>query len=107
MSSTAIHAVTGAFGYYGKYIAGRLLQQGENVVTLTNSSSRASPFGSRIRAFPFHFDRPDLLVQHLEGHIGPLQHLLGAIRSLMPTRCRTRWPCSRLPRRRASSESCT
>ena len=66
MSSTAIHAVTGAFGYSGKYIAGRLLQQGENVITLTNSSSRANPFGSRVRAFPFHFDRPDLLVQHLK-----------------------------------------
>ena len=66
MNQTPLHAVTGAFGYSGKYIAGRLLQQGANVIALTNSLSRANPFGGRVRAFPFHFDRPDLLVQHLK-----------------------------------------
>ena len=66
MSSAAIHAVTGAFGYSGKYIAHRLVEQGQNVITLTNSLSRADPFGGRVRAFPFHFQRPDLLVQHFK-----------------------------------------
>jgi NADH dehydrogenase len=66
MSSASIHAVTGAFGYSGRYIAQRLLQQGQDVITLTNSSSRADPFGGRVRAFPFHFERPDLLAQHLK-----------------------------------------
>ena len=45
---------------------GGCFEQGENVITLTNSSSRANPFGGRVRAFPFHFERPDLLVQHLK-----------------------------------------
>jgi hypothetical protein len=30
-------AVTGAFGYLGRYIAGRLLAAGHEVMTLTNS----------------------------------------------------------------------
>lgn len=65
--TTTIHAVTGAFGYSGKYIADRLLHEGQNVVTLTNSLSRPNPFGDRIKAFPFDFDRPDLLAEHLQG----------------------------------------
>src|SRR5208283_2063167 len=63
----AIHAVTGAFGYSGKYITHRLLGEGQASVTLTNSLSRNNPFGDRIKAFPFHFDQPDLLVDHLQG----------------------------------------
>jgi len=60
-------AVTGAFGYSGRYIAHRLLENGHEVVTLTNSYQRANPFGDRVRAFPFHFDRPELLVDSLKG----------------------------------------
>ena len=63
----AIHAVTGAYGYSGKYIAQRLLNEGHTVVTLTNSLSRANPFGDRLKAVPFHFDQLDLLVNHLRG----------------------------------------
>lgn len=62
-----IHAVTGAFGYSGKYIAQRLLDEGQRVITLTNSPSRSNPFGDRIKAFPFHFDQPELLAEHLRG----------------------------------------
>jgi uncharacterized protein YbjT (DUF2867 family) len=62
-----IHAVTGAYGYSGKYIAQRLLQAGQTVVTLTNSLRRANPFGDRIRAFPLDFDRPERLAEHLRG----------------------------------------
>ena len=60
-------AVTGAFGYSGRYIARRLLDAGHGVVTLTNSLHRDNPFGDNIRAFPFHFDRPDLLAESLRG----------------------------------------
>ncbi len=61
------HAVTGAFGYSGKYIAGRLLAEGKTVMTLTNSGGRGNPFGERLRAVPFHFDRPELLTEVLRG----------------------------------------
>lgn len=59
------HAVTGAFGYSGKYIAERLLGQGENVVTLTNSTGRKNPLGDRLRAVPFNFDQPARLTEAL------------------------------------------
>jgi len=65
--SNAIHAVTGAFGYSGKYIARRLLAEGRPVITLTNSTDRANEFGGRIPAYPFHFDRPDELARTLTG----------------------------------------
>ena len=61
------HAVTGAFGYSGKYIAERLLAEGKNVITLTNSLNRENPFGERLRALPFHFDEPEILRESLRG----------------------------------------
>ncbi len=67
MSDAPIHAVTGAFGYSGKYIAQRLLAQGGTVITLTNSTDRANAFGGRLRATPFHFDQPDELARSLQG----------------------------------------
>ena len=67
MGDLAIHAVTGAYGYSGKYIARRLLDEGQVVITLTNSVSRANPFGDRIKPFPFHFDQPALLAERLKG----------------------------------------
>lgn len=60
-------AVTGAFGYSGKYIARRLLADSHEVVTLTNSVQRANPFGSRVQVHPFNFDHPELLVKSLLG----------------------------------------
>ena len=62
-----IHAVTGAFGYSGRYIAQRLLAEGRSVVTLTNSLHRKNPFGDRVTALPFHFDAPDKLAESLRG----------------------------------------
>lgn len=47
-------AVTGAFGYSGRYITKRLLEAGHEVITLTNSLHRPNPFGEKVRAFPFH-----------------------------------------------------
>lgn len=61
------HAVTGAFGYSGKYIARRLLDNGHKVITLTNSLNRANPFGDRVLAYPFSFDNPDKLIDVLRG----------------------------------------
>jgi NADH dehydrogenase len=61
------YVVTGAFGYSGKYIAKRLLDEGQTVRTLTNSPRRANPFGDRIIASPFHFDDPRALAAALEG----------------------------------------
>ncbi|MFX4261479.1 SDR family oxidoreductase [Pelotomaculum propionicicum] len=65
--SKAIHVVTGAFGYSGKYIAKRLLDEDREVITLTNSWQRENPFEDRVKAFPFNFDNPDKLVKSLKG----------------------------------------
>lgn len=60
-------AVTGAFGYSGRYITKRLLEAGHEVVTLTNSLHRPNPFGARVTAFPFHFEEPHKLRDALHG----------------------------------------
>lgn len=60
-------AVTGAFGYSGRYIAQRLLDQGDEVITLTGSPQRENPFSGRISAFPFNFDDPAALAASLRG----------------------------------------
>jgi NADH dehydrogenase len=67
MKQENIHAVTGAFGYSGKYITERLLAEGKTVITLTNSLHRENPFGERLRAVPFHFDEPEKLTEALHG----------------------------------------
>jgi len=67
MSNKLVHAVTGAFGYSGRYIAARLLAENREVITLTNSSPQASPFGGRVRVFPLSFAQPDKLAQSLRG----------------------------------------
>lgn len=67
MSNPGKHAVTGAFGYSGKYVARRLLTAGRPVITLTNSADRANEFGGQILPHPFHFDRPDELARSLQG----------------------------------------
>ncbi len=59
--------VTGAFGYSGKYIARRLLEQGHAVHTLTNSPERDNPFEGRVTASPFCFEEPEKLRAALEG----------------------------------------
>jgi nucleoside-diphosphate-sugar epimerase len=60
-------AVTGAFGYSGRYITQRLLASGHDVLSLTNSVNRENPFGEKVRVAPFNFDRPELLGQSLQG----------------------------------------
>jgi NADH dehydrogenase len=60
-------AVTGAFGYSGRAITTRLLQQGRPVVTLTGHPQRPNPFETEIERLPFNFDDPDALRRSLVG----------------------------------------
>ena len=60
-------AVTGAFGYSGRYITKRLLAAGHEVLTLTNSLHRPNPFEEKVKALPFHFEEPHLLRDSLRG----------------------------------------
>ncbi len=60
-------AITGAFGYSGRYIAQRLLDAGQSVFTLTNSVDRQNPFGDAVRAVPFNFEHPEVLTNSLRG----------------------------------------
>ena len=62
-----LHAVTGAFGYSGKYIAKHLLDRGYEVITLTNSPNRENPFAGRVKPFPFNFDNKEELAESLRG----------------------------------------
>lgn len=67
MSERQTHVVTGAYGYSGKRIARRLLENGHRVKTLTNSPQRENPFGTRIEAHPFNFGEPEKLKESLRG----------------------------------------
>ncbi len=62
-----LNAVTGAFGYTGKYITARLLSQGEGVRTLTGHPHRPNPFGDRVGVLPLDFGMPADLVNSLQG----------------------------------------
>ena len=66
-----IHAVTGAFGYSGRYIARRLLRAGKTVRTLTNSPDRTGEFQTQLQegqlqVFPLAFDNPEYLAESLQ-----------------------------------------
>jgi uncharacterized protein YbjT (DUF2867 family) len=65
--TSAIHVVTGAFGYSGQYIARRLLAAGARVRTLTNSTDRRNAFGGALEVHPYNFDEPASLQRSLEG----------------------------------------
>jgi NADH dehydrogenase len=67
MSSPEFDVVTGAFGYSGKYITQRLLEQGHTVRTLTNSINRPNRFGSLVQAYPYNFENFDKLTDSLRG----------------------------------------
>jgi NADH dehydrogenase len=59
-------AVTGAFSYSGKYITKRLLERGEEVITLTGHPDRPNPFNGQVKAFPLDFDEAGM-VKSLQG----------------------------------------
>jgi NADH dehydrogenase len=60
-------AVTGAFSYSGKYITRRLLDRGEEVITLTGHPNRPDPFDGKVKAYPLDFEDQGELVTSLQG----------------------------------------
>ena len=60
-------AVTGAFGFSGRHIAARLLEEGRELVTLTNHPNRPDPFGGGVSVQPMAFADPDALARSLNG----------------------------------------
>lgn len=62
-----LHVVTGAFGFSGRYIAGRLLGEGRRVRTLTSKPANGDPLASRIEVRPLRFDDRTALVESLRG----------------------------------------
>ena len=67
MSRSSLSVVTGAFGYSGKYIARRLLEQRATVKTLTRTPTSHSPFGDRVEALRLDFGDFNGLVENLRG----------------------------------------
>ena len=67
MGEPRISVVTGAFGYTGKYIAQRLLDEGVKVRSLTRNPAAFSPFGDRVERHALDFDDPGQLTKSLEG----------------------------------------
>ncbi len=63
----AVHVVTGANGYTGKYIARLLLDRGDAVRSLTGHFNRPSPYGDRVPLHLLDFDHPDRLRESLRG----------------------------------------
>jgi len=59
--------VTGALGYIGRYITAHLLQEGRPVKTITTHVDKPNPFGPRVAAHPYNFNRPDRLAETLRG----------------------------------------
>jgi len=61
------HAITGAFGFTGRYIARRLIDKGIEVINLTNSPERVNPLGQAVSIRPLDFENPKQLVESLIG----------------------------------------
>ena len=59
--------VTGAFSYTGRYITGRLLDEGVHVITLTGHPDRQDPFGGQVNAAPMDFSDRDGLCRSMQG----------------------------------------
>ena len=81
MTDAPIHAVTGAYGYSGKYIAQRLLDEGHTVITLTNSLSRRQSFWRPHQGISIPFRSTGPTDRAATGRVCPLQHVLGAVQS--------------------------
>ena len=67
MTASGVHVVTGAFGYSGRYIAQRLLDQGCTVRTLSSNPRPAGPLAGAVPAMPLDFARPERLAESLAG----------------------------------------
>jgi NADH dehydrogenase len=64
---TGLDLVTGAFSYTGARIAGRLLDSGRSVRTLTFHPDRPHQLQGRVHALPYRFDNQIELAESLEG----------------------------------------
>ena len=62
-----MNVVTGSFGYIGRYITRQLLDLGREVKTITTHPEKPNPFGGKVKAYRYHFDKPDLLIETLRG----------------------------------------
>jgi len=62
-----LHAVTGAFGFSGKYIAAELQGRGYRVRTLTNARPPADGAPPDLEVCPLRFDDPGGIVRDLRG----------------------------------------
>ncbi|MGE5251100.1 MAG: SDR family oxidoreductase [Bacteroidota bacterium] len=60
-------AITGAFSYSGKYITRRLLERGQEVITLTGHPERPDPFEGRVKVRPLDFQDQTKLLDSLRG----------------------------------------
>lgn len=67
--SEPLHVVTGAFGYTGRWIAHRLLDEGVRVRTLTNAIGREDPFGGKVEVHALDFNNHAALVESLRGAV--------------------------------------
>ncbi|MEW6026180.1 MAG: NAD-dependent epimerase/dehydratase family protein [Planctomycetota bacterium] len=65
--SSAIHTVTGAFGYTGRYIAKQFIDAGYETHTLTSRYPVDNLFGDRIKANPLNFNNTEELINSLRG----------------------------------------
>ncbi len=63
----SLDIVTGSFGYIGRAITRQLLDSGRQVRTVTAHPGKPSPFGDRVDAHLFNFDKPERLVASLQG----------------------------------------
>jgi NADH dehydrogenase len=59
--------VTGAFGYTGRAIARKLVEEGKSVVTLTGNPGAPNEFGSAVKAAPYRFDDPAAMAEAMAG----------------------------------------
>lgn len=69
MQPGELNVVTGAFGYTGRYITGRLLSLGQRVKTLTGHPDRPNPFGGSIEVAAYSFRDRNRLVENLRGAV--------------------------------------
>ncbi len=67
MGESGFSVVTGAFGYTGRYIARRLIDDGREVRTLTRAPESANPFGDRVKRRPLDFDDAGQLAESMRG----------------------------------------
>lgn len=66
-ADTGLDLVTGAFSYSGSRIAGRLLDSGRSVRTLTFHPDRPHPLQGLVETLPYRFDNQAALAESLEG----------------------------------------